>query len=290
MYNSDGYVLLDMAQVDISLSSQHIAGMFDRIVNGINNTNKLVIVINVSDYLPMAATIRKVSNYYEIITELYIFKVNSNDIVITQENAGSFSEVTIIPALFEGDKIADFTIGGVSGVLYSPKQESEINDTVASDQTTYSSNKITNLINGISISELSDIGDVEITLPTNEQILAYDAINSKWINANKPSGANVDILSPINVSSKVSSIVGSCFKLGKILFLSLSFSNTEDSNNKTLFTLENINVANDYQYIYLSNNNAKTIKFVNNGTDIDIKTGTSSLPGSVYINCVVLLA
>ena len=139
--DSDGYILIDMSGADISKSSQSINGFYDRIVESIN-TNKLVLVINFGDYSPMPAIAHKKLNYYVITTSLYIITINSNDIVIIQEAGESTVDVSIIPALQDGVKIADFSIGELEGSLYAPEQENIINDNVTADNTTWSSDKI----------------------------------------------------------------------------------------------------------------------------------------------------
>ena len=142
MYNnSDGYILIDMKDVNMTLSTQHINGIFNRIVEVID-TNKLAVVINAGDNTPMAAIVHKKFNYYIINTTLYIFTINSNDIVIVEEAGESTVDVEIVPTLMSGTKIADFAIGAVTGELFSPTPTSEINDNVTAENSTWSSDKI----------------------------------------------------------------------------------------------------------------------------------------------------
>lgn len=141
-YNSDGYILIDMKEADITQSSQYIPGIYNRIVEEVTQANKLAVVINAGKLTPMAAAINKMLNYYVITTSLYIFKVNSNDIVIIEQAGGSTVEVSIVPTLLSGTKIADFAIGNQEGSLYAPTQQTEINDSVKSDHLTWSSDKI----------------------------------------------------------------------------------------------------------------------------------------------------
>lgn len=150
MYNSDGYVMIDMKDVNMSQSSQHITGIYDRVVSVID-TNKLALIINAGSNTPMAAVVHKRLNYYVINTTLYIFTINSNDIVIIEEAGTATVDVEIVPTLTEGVKVADFAIGTVEGSIYAPAQESEINDTVTATNTTWSSDKISD--------ELSDKAD-----------------------------------------------------------------------------------------------------------------------------------
>lgn len=142
MYNSDGYVLIDMSGVDMSQSTQHVTGLFDRITKDAIGCNKLAVVINAGELTPMAAVINRTLNYYVVTTSLYIFKININDILIIEESGEVTVDVTIIPTLESGVKVADFAIGSTEGSIYAPEQESEINDNVTAENTTWSSNKI----------------------------------------------------------------------------------------------------------------------------------------------------
>lgn len=143
MYNSDGYVMIDMKDVNMSQSSQHITGIYNRVVSVID-TNKLALIINAGSNTPMAAVVHKRLNYYVINTTLYIFTINSNDIVIIEEAGTSTVDVTIVPTLLDGEKIADFAVGATEGSLYAPRQQSEINDNVTAVNSTWSSSKINN--------------------------------------------------------------------------------------------------------------------------------------------------
>ncbi len=46
-----------------------------------------------------------------------------------------------------------------------------------------------NINGGSAVSDLDDLGDVDITTPTNGQILKYDSTNQVWINANESGGS-----------------------------------------------------------------------------------------------------
>lgn len=146
MYNSDGYILIDMSEADITKTNQYIKGIYQRIVNVID-TNKLVLVINAGDLTPMAAVVTKTFNYYVITTQAYIFTINSNDIVIIEQAGEASVDVAIVPTLLDGVKIADYQVGVVSGSIYAPEQQSEINDSTTSTLTTWSSDKISTQLN-----------------------------------------------------------------------------------------------------------------------------------------------
>lgn len=141
MYNSDGYVLIDLTGVDITKTNQHLIGIYNRVLTVID-INKLALVINAGDLTPMAAVVHKKLNYYVINTPLYIFTINSNDIIMIEEAGEATVDVAIVPALLDGVKIADFTVGSIEGSLYAPEQQSEINDNITTDYTTWSSDKI----------------------------------------------------------------------------------------------------------------------------------------------------
>lgn len=141
MYNSDGYVMIDMSDVDLTRSSQNIPGIYKRVLEVID-ANKLALIVNAGNNTPMAAVVHKKLNYYKITTLLYIFTINTNDIVIVEESGEATVDVEIVPTLTEGTKIADFAIGNVEGELYAPSLQSEINDNVTAVNSTWSSSKI----------------------------------------------------------------------------------------------------------------------------------------------------
>lgn len=147
MYNSDGYVMIDMSDVDLTKSSQNIPGIYKRVLEVID-TNKLALIVNAGNNTPMAAVVHKKLNYYKITTLLYIFTINTNDIVIVEESGEATVDVEIVPTLTEGTKIADFSIGAVEGELFAPPQQSEINDNVTAVNSTWSSSKISTELSG----------------------------------------------------------------------------------------------------------------------------------------------
>ena len=140
-YNSDGYIMIDLSDVDITKSTQNVPGIYSRLLNVID-ANKLILIVNHKGLTPQAAICNKLLNYYVITTNLYIYKINSNDIVIIEQAGSSSVEVSIIPTLMSGTKIADFAIGSVEGELFAPKPESDINDNVTASNSTWSSEKI----------------------------------------------------------------------------------------------------------------------------------------------------
>lgn len=288
MYNSDGYIFIDMSEADFTKASQHITGLYDRI-RSVIKANKLIVVINANNYAPMAATVKITGILMEIITDIYIFTINSNDILIIKENSGSFTEVTIVPALLDGVKIADYSVGDQVGSLYAPEQQSEINDNIESLLTTYSSVKINQLLSDVTIENLSDIEDIDISSIADGDILSYDSTSNNWINIPKPSGAEVDIITPSFISDNVTNLKGSIFKLGKVLFVSVNFSCTEQNNRRVLLTLSNLNVVNDGQIIYLENNVNYTITLDNSDNDLNIRTHAVSFPNIVFLNFIALL-
>lgn len=141
-YNSDGYILIDLKEADIALTTQHISGLYNRVAEEVAKVNKLAIVINAGDLTPLAAVVQKTLNYYVVTTSKYIFKINSNDILIIEEAGEVTVDVSIVPTLTEGVKVADFAIGTTEGSIYAPEFQTEINDSVTSDHLTWSSEKI----------------------------------------------------------------------------------------------------------------------------------------------------
>lgn len=141
-YNSDGYILIDLKEADITQSTQHISGLYNRVAEEVAKINKLAIVINAGSLTPLAAVVQKTLNYYVVTTSIYIFKINSNDILIIEEAGEVTVDVSIVPTLTEGVKVADFAIGTTEGSIYAPEFQTEINDSVTSDHLTWSSDKI----------------------------------------------------------------------------------------------------------------------------------------------------
>ena len=141
-YNSDGYILIDLKEADITQSTQHISGLYNRVAEEVAKINKLAIVINAGSLTPLAAVVQKTLNYYVVTTSIYIFKINSNDILIIEEAGEVTVDVSIVPTLTEGVKVAAFAIGTTEGSIYAPEFQTEINDGVTSDHLTWSSDKI----------------------------------------------------------------------------------------------------------------------------------------------------
>ena len=184
MYNnSDGYIFIDLKGVDITKTNQYLKGIFNRVITVID-VNKLAVVINAGDLTPMAAIVRKRLNYYVITTNLYIFTINSNDIIIIEEAGETTVDVSIVPTLLSGVKVADFAIGDTEGSIYVPEQQTEINDNTVSDHTTWSSDKLsTDLATKANISSLATVatsGDYndltnKPTIPTKTSDLTNDS-------------------------------------------------------------------------------------------------------------------
>lgn len=184
MYNnSDGYIFIDLKGVDITKTNQYLKGIFNRVITVID-VNKLAIVINAGDLTPMAAIVRKRLNYYVITTNLYIFTINSNDIIIIEEAGETTVDVSIVPTLLSGIKVADFSIGATEGSIYVPEQQTEINDNTVSDHTTWSSDKLNNELankaNTASLATVATSGDYndltnKPTIPTKTSDLLNDS-------------------------------------------------------------------------------------------------------------------
>ena len=202
--DSDGYILIDMGAADISKSTQSIVGFYDRIVESVE-ANKLVLVINFGTYSPMPAIAHKKLNYYEIVTNLYKITINSNDIVIIEETGESTVDVSIVPTLQEGVKIADFAIGEVEGSIYAPEQVDVINDNVTASNTTWSSDKIdTELDKKADSSSLASVATSGSYADlTNKPTFAAVATSGSYDDlTNKPTiPADLDDLSDVTLTS-----------------------------------------------------------------------------------------
>ena len=227
--DTDGYIIIDLKGIDVSRASQSVPGLYEK-VEPVLDANKLVIVNNAGNHTPLPGSCIKSSNYIRITTDIYIFTINSNNILIIEANGSSITvDVSIIPAYSEGTKIADFEINGQSGELYIPAYPDIINDSVASDHTVYSSDKVNTLLSGkadtsaiptktseldndsgfITSSDipvipdiLNDLLDVDISSASDAQVLTYDAISGKWVNATSPSGVTeLSQLSDVTIAS-----------------------------------------------------------------------------------------
>lgn len=216
-YNSDGYILIDMKEADITQSSQYIPGIYNRIVEEVTKANKLAVVINAGKLTPMAAAINKMLNYYVITTSLYIFKVNTNDIVIIEQAGGSTVEVSIVPTLLSGTKIADYAIGDQEGSLYAPEFQTEINDSVKSDHLTWSSDKIdTELGSKANTADLATVATTgsytdlsnKPTIPTKVSELSNDSgyVTDSSLATVATTGSYDDLTNKPTIPTKVSEL------------------------------------------------------------------------------------
>lgn len=132
-YNSDGYIMFDFSGVNFSRTNQTIDGIYKK-CREIIGTNKFIIVINANGKTPLPSVCSFVNNQYVIESVLYSFTISSNDNLLIKKNT-SASEL--------------------------------IDDDHTSISTTYSSNKINQLINSISIDRLTftiDAGETGITI------------------------------------------------------------------------------------------------------------------------------
>lgn len=217
MYNSDGYILIDLSNADMSKSNQYMPGLYHRVTVNCLGVNKLALVINAGDLTPMSAVINRSLNYYVITTSLYIFKINSNDILIIEQAGSSSVEVAIVPALLEGTKIADFQVGETIGSLYAPTQQSEINDNVPSDHTTFSSDKINTLLSDkVDTSDLATVATTGAysdltgtpTIPTKTSDLQNDSgfVASSSLATVATTGAYSDLTGTPTIPTKVSEL------------------------------------------------------------------------------------
>lgn len=216
-FNSDGYILIDLKEADMTKSSQSLPGLYNRVVEEVKKVNKLAIVINAGDLTPMAAVVNRTLNYYVITTELYIFKINTNDILIIEEAGSTTVDVSIVPTLLSGTKIADYAIGTTEGSLYAPTQQTEINDGVVSDHLTWSSDKIsTELSSKVDSSSLAtvatsgsytDLTD-KPTIPTKVSELQNDSgyVASSSLATVATTGAYSDLTGTPTIPTKVSEL------------------------------------------------------------------------------------
>lgn len=132
-YNSDGYIMFDFSGVNFARTNQIIDGIYEK-CREIIGTNKFIIVINANNKTPLPSVCSFVNNQYVIESVIYSFTISSNDNLLIKKNT-SASEL--------------------------------IDDDHESLSTTYSSNKIEQLIDGITISKIPftiDAGETTITI------------------------------------------------------------------------------------------------------------------------------
>lgn len=216
-FNSDGYILIDLKEADMSKSSQSLPGLYNRVVEEVKKVNKLAIVINAGDLTPMAAIVNRTLNYYVITTNLYIFKINTNDILIIEEAGEVTVDVSIVPTLLSGTKIADYAIGSTEGSLYAPEFQTEINDSTKSDHTTWSSDKIdTELSSKVDTSSLAIVATTgsytdlsnKPTIPTKVSELQNDSgyVAGSSLATVATTGAYSDLTGTPTIPTKVSEL------------------------------------------------------------------------------------
>lgn len=147
-YNSDGYIMFDFTEVDFRRTNQTIEGLFDRCQKVIG-TNKFVIVINANNKTPLPSAVSITNGQYVIESSIYTFSINSSD------NLHITSHI-------HADELID--------------------DLHVSTKTTWSSDKIDEMLDSVSIDSLNDIGDVSINEPSNNQAILYDSEIGKFTN------------------------------------------------------------------------------------------------------------
>lgn len=122
------------------------------------------------------------------IAEITINGITKDVLAPEGGGGGGGSTVTITPTISTGTKIADYVIDGYGGSLYAPN-------------------------GGGGASALDDLTDVDLTTPSNGQVLKYDSANSKWINANE-SGGGASSLNDLNDVTITSATQGQVLKKG----------------------------------------------------------------------------
>lgn len=287
--DTDGYIIIDLKGIDVSRASQSVPGLYEK-VEPVLDANKLVIVNNAGNHTPLPGSCIKASNYIRITTDIYIFTINSNNILIIEANGSSITvDVSIIPVYAEGTKIADFEINGQSGELYIPAYPDIINDSVASDHTVYSSDKVNTLLSGkadtsaiptktsdldndsgfITSSDipaipddLNDLSDVDISSASDAQVLTFDAISGKWVNATSPTG--------VTALSQLSDVTIASASDGEVLTYDSTSSKWVNADVPTYTAGTNISISNE-------NVISATDTTYTEGTGIDITSNTVSL-------------
>lgn len=123
-YNSDGYIMIDFAEVDFSKTNQIVSGLFERCEKVIG-TNKFVLVINANGKTPLPSAVSITNGQYVIESVLFNFTISSNDNLNIKKNT-PVSEIIdddhiTLTTTFSSSKINNLitanTIHRISGTL-----------------------------------------------------------------------------------------------------------------------------------------------------------------------------
>ena len=157
-FDSNGYIMIDFAEVDFRRTNQTIDGLFERCQKVIG-ANKFVIVINANNKTPLPSTVSITNGQYVIESVLYTFSISSADnLHITKK--------TNVDELIDDEHIT-------------------LN-------TTFSSNKINNLINANSVKRING----SLSIGVNTLVLSSENIVD---NKAYYVGCDVYGLTPLNV-------------------------------------------------------------------------------------------
>lgn len=158
-YDSNGYIMIDFAEVDFRRTNQTIDGLFDRCQKVIG-TNKFVLVINANNKTPLPSTVSITNGQYVIESCIYSFSISSNDNLFIKRNE---------PTIDELKELKDVNI-----------DNAQEGDVLTFDATI---NKWVNKEPAAVIDELSELTDVNISEVSDGDILKYDEDSGRWINA-----------------------------------------------------------------------------------------------------------
>lgn len=304
-FNSDGYILIDLKEADMTKSSQSLPGLYNRVVEEVKKVNKLAIVINAGDLTPMAAIVNRTLNYYVITTNLYIFKINTNDILIIEEAGEVTVDVSIVPTLLSGTKIADYAIGSTEGSIYAPEFQTEINDSTKSDHTTWSSDKIdTELSSKVDTSSLAIVATTgsytdlsnKPTIPTKVSELQNDSgyVAGSSLATVAATGSYTDLSNKPTIPTKVSELQNDS---GYITDSALS--SYQPKTDNTLATTDKtvVGAINELNSGKADNSDIPTISVLTSGI-ISVNTNIASVYSQlvtkfgklVIINAVILVS
>lgn len=112
-YNSDGYIMIDFAEVDFRRTNQTIEGLFERCQKVIG-ANKFVIVINANGKTPLPSTVSITNGQYVIESYLYTFSVNSSDMLHIKRNDPGTIGTVLEGTLEAGETSISFTDDAIS--------------------------------------------------------------------------------------------------------------------------------------------------------------------------------
>lgn len=143
------------------------------------------------------------------------------------------------------------------------------------------SQKWVNGTGGGGASDLDDLGDVEITTPSNDQVLKYDSTSQKWVNGNASGGSGHNY-------STTEQVVGTWIDGSTIYETTIYCDSFPNNTSKTLTTPQDLDMLIDAFGFMRSKNQVgyyRTLPFAGGGTnDVRVDLNGSDLLVLTFAN------